>query len=808
MKKHIIIIAAALLAFNAGLGAQDARQRTVPTIVSDVLASLPAQNAADFKREIADLANNAPESVVILCDMLKPAQDKCNSLVEFAIGGLTNYATDPANASCLPKVKQGFIQSLTNCNDIYNIQFLVAQLRLLSPENAPAAAAPETADALMAKYNELSASKKSNERCNALWCLAQAKGAEAADTFVAALSDPDRDYRMAALKNGYAAAGDAFTKAVVKKYPKLGADAKTDVMSFIADHAWQGQDALILKEIKQKGQLGRNAIIAAGKLGGDKAADALISKLVDAENGEVAEQALYSFNGNIAPKVAKAIKGAKGEKLCKLLRIAGRRHIDEAAPAVYAAVSSSDAAVRKAAATALPGVVELGDAEKLAALLDNATENVEAYTSALNSAIRKLNPKEKYETVSAFIKSAKNPGRFYDALATSGTDAATNDLVALCKAGDKDAVSALCRIDNYKAASELFELGKTDEACLLRYVSLVQTYEKNIDKKCEKLIQALGFTKNDKQKIAIVKSLASLPTMKSFLTAGKYLDCKNAKLSYAAAETARKVAGSTKDDIDYASLTDILGRCKEIYKSTGNVDDGYSIDEINTILSNARPSETNALTEEEIAQGFELLFDGKTLDKWTGDKEGYTPVNGTIYVTAGYGDARNLYTVKEYRDFVFRFEFCFVRPGVNNGVGIRTPMGKDAAYWGMCESQILDHDDPIYKNLREYQVHGSVYGVVPARRIVHKPIGEWSTEEIRVEGDRIKVTVNGEVIVDCNVREACQGHNMAPDGSNVNPYTVDHRNHPGMFNERGHVGFLGPGAGVKFKNVRILDLEK
>jgi len=137
---------------------------------------------------------------------------------------------------------------------------------------------------------------------------------------------------------------------------------------------------------------------------------------------------------------------------------------------------------------------------------------------------------------------------------------------------------------------------------------------------------------------------------------------------------------------------------------------------------------------------------------------------------------------------------------------VRTPMGVDAAYDGMCEVQVLDHDDPIYSGLREYQVHGSVYGVIPAKRIKHKGLGEWGTEEIRVEGDHVTVTVNGEVIVDGDIREACQGHNVDPNGGDSNPYTVDHRNHPGMFNQKGHIGFLGHGTGVKFRNVRVLDL--
>ena len=200
-----------------------------------------------------------------------------------------------------------------------------------------------------------------------------------------------------------------------------------------------------------------------------------------------------------------------------------------------------------------------------------------------------------------------------------------------------------------------------------------------------------------------------------------------------------------------------------------------------------------------------MLFDGVSMDKWQGNLDAYQPIDGYMYVTAAYGTTGNLYSKKEYKDFVLRFEFCFDRAGVNNGVGIRAEMGKDAAYYGM-EIQILDHDDPIYANLREYQVHGSVYGIIPAKRIVSPELGQWNTEEIRVQGDRIKVTVNGEVIVDGNIRTACKGHNVAPDGSGHNPYTVDHLNHPGLFNKSGYIGFLGHGEGLKLRNVRIKEL--
>lgn len=213
------------------------------------------------------------------------------------------------------------------------------------------------------------------------------------------------------------------------------------------------------------------------------------------------------------------------------------------------------------------------------------------------------------------------------------------------------------------------------------------------------------------------------------------------------------------------------------------------------------------LSAEEKKAGFEVLFDGRSLDKWQGNTVDYTPHEGTIYVTANYGGDGNLYTKKKYSDFIYRFEFRFLTPGVNNGIGIRTHIGTDAAYDGM-EIQVLDHDDPIYADLHPYQQHGSVYGICVPKHVKFDKLGTWNVEEIRAIGDRITVTVNGQVVTDCNIREACKGHNVAPDGGTNNPYTVDHQNHPGLFNKDGYISFCGHGAGVQFRNVRILDLSK
>ena len=198
------------------------------------------------------------------------------------------------------------------------------------------------------------------------------------------------------------------------------------------------------------------------------------------------------------------------------------------------------------------------------------------------------------------------------------------------------------------------------------------------------------------------------------------------------------------------------------------------------------------LSEEEQKEGFVPLFNGKNLDGWTGNKTDYVVEDGMIVVRPKEGSHGNLYTEKEYKDFIYRFDFKLT-PGANNGIGIRAPLEGDAAYVGM-EIQVLDNTAPIYAHLKPYQYHGSVYGVIPAKRGYLKPVGEWNHEEIYVKGSHVRVTLNGHVILDGDIKEASKNG------------TLDHKEHPGLKREKGHIGFLGHGDVVYFKNIRIREL--
>jgi len=191
--------------------------------------------------------------------------------------------------------------------------------------------------------------------------------------------------------------------------------------------------------------------------------------------------------------------------------------------------------------------------------------------------------------------------------------------------------------------------------------------------------------------------------------------------------------------------------------------------------------------------GFTSLFDGKSLSGWRSvgaPADSYRVEDGAIVCTPA---GRNLFTEREFSDFVLRFEFK-LEDGSNNGIGIRAPLEGDAAYLGM-EIQVLDQkaaDTNKWGKLRPEQYHGSVYDVFAAKRGALKSNGEWNQEEIFAQGRKIKVTVNGQVILDADLNSVTNRAKIL--------------RHPGLFRERGHIGFLGHGDRVAFRNIRVKEL--
>jgi hypothetical protein len=211
-----------------------------------------------------------------------------------------------------------------------------------------------------------------------------------------------------------------------------------------------------------------------------------------------------------------------------------------------------------------------------------------------------------------------------------------------------------------------------------------------------------------------------------------------------------------------------------------------------------------APASQEPEPGFTSLFNGKDFTGWIYGRrangaenksgKGYQIENGVIYSTKE--DGGNLYTEKEYANFVFRFEFRLT-PNANNGIGIRAPLEGDAAYVGM-EIQVLDDSGSMYTNLLPGQYHGSIYKVVPAKRGFQKPVGEWNAEEITANGRQITIKLNGTTIVDANLDDVKEEATLKEHRDLTKP-----EGSRGIANTMGHIGFLGHGAHVEFRNIRI-----
>jgi Domain of Unknown Function (DUF1080) len=207
----------------------------------------------------------------------------------------------------------------------------------------------------------------------------------------------------------------------------------------------------------------------------------------------------------------------------------------------------------------------------------------------------------------------------------------------------------------------------------------------------------------------------------------------------------------------------------------------------NIFVRDIPPEEANRrLRGNDEAQGFVSLFNGRDFTGWQGAVDNFAIQDGAIVCKPGKGG--ELYTREEFDDFVVRLEFK-LPPAGNNGLAIRYPGEGQPHLSGMCELQILDDTAEVYAKLDPRQYHGSAYGMVPAHRGYLRPVGEWNYEEVTVAGSKIKVELNGSLILDADLSKVTEFKDGTP--------------HPGKDRTRGFFGFAGHNDPVMFRNIAI-----
>jgi Domain of Unknown Function (DUF1080) len=173
----------------------------------------------------------------------------------------------------------------------------------------------------------------------------------------------------------------------------------------------------------------------------------------------------------------------------------------------------------------------------------------------------------------------------------------------------------------------------------------------------------------------------------------------------------------------------------------------------------------NTLTAAEKADGWTLLFDGKTTSGWKGfakpafPTEGWVVEAGTIKGLGSKGG--DIITTTAYDDFEFAWDWRLSFQG-NSGVkyfvdGTRGNSGGAIGH----EYQTIDDDNYTVMSLNERQKTGAWYDVIPPARKAARPVGEWNTSRLVVRGNTVEHWLNGTLVLTYDITSADAARGIA-----------------------------------------------
>ncbi|HUG91885.1 MAG TPA: DUF1080 domain-containing protein [Planctomycetaceae bacterium] len=155
-----------------------------------------------------------------------------------------------------------------------------------------------------------------------------------------------------------------------------------------------------------------------------------------------------------------------------------------------------------------------------------------------------------------------------------------------------------------------------------------------------------------------------------------------------------------------------------------------------------------------------------------------------------------LVSEKQYADFILEFEIKLTEVG-NSGVALRAPLKGDPAFDGL-ELQVADFR--YNTQAKDSELTGGIYRAIAPSKQVYKPT-EWNRFRIELNGSRLKVTLNDDLIQDVDLEEFDQPVKRH-DGSDAPPVKDRPR--------KGHVGFQHLSRNnepVQIRAVRIRELK-
>jgi sugar phosphate isomerase/epimerase len=224
----------------------------------------------------------------------------------------------------------------------------------------------------------------------------------------------------------------------------------------------------------------------------------------------------------------------------------------------------------------------------------------------------------------------------------------------------------------------------------------------------------------------------------------------------------------------------------------------------------------NTLSQQEIADGWKLLWDGKTTEGWRGAKLSAFPANGwsiekgVLRVHPGSGkestNGGDIVTTRKYRNFILKVDFKITK-GANSGIKyfVDPELNKGEGSAIGCEFQLLDDNNHPDARLgvKGNRTLGALYDLIPPDRTwpgYHFDETTFNTATIIVEGNRVQHYLNDVKVVEYvrntqefNALVAYSKYVDWPDFGNA---------------AEGHILLQDHGDEVFFKNIKIKELNR
>lgn len=162
---------------------------------------------------------------------------------------------------------------------------------------------------------------------------------------------------------------------------------------------------------------------------------------------------------------------------------------------------------------------------------------------------------------------------------------------------------------------------------------------------------------------------------------------------------------------------------------------------------------TNALTATERQNGWQLLFDGTTLNGWhpynhRTDVHVWTVSNSSLHIdTTAKGPGADLITDEEYENYDLKMEWK-ISPKGNSGIifNVQEDPQYRATYVTGPEMQIIDNNGHPDAKIHKHRA-GDLYDLIASSQETVKPVGEWNQAEIIQNNKKLELRLNGVTVV-------------------------------------------------------------